>query len=183
MSEMPAFVIHTLLPVRTYESPSRTARVVIEATSLPASASDRQYEPCDSPLATRGRYVALELLAREVGDRQRRQLRDQQHQARRRAHPRELLRRDRLRHEVGPRASVLDRQAERGQLHRHQRVECVPVVSGEVVGLRGPRSDLVLAELPHDLPELALLVGERDGLHAPSVAPRRSRRRSEAALG
>ena len=33
--------------------------MVIEATSLPASASDRQYEPCDSPLATRGRYSRL----------------------------------------------------------------------------------------------------------------------------
>ena len=56
---MPAFVIQTFVPVRTYESPSRTARIVIEATSLPASASDRQYDPCDSPLATRGRYVRL----------------------------------------------------------------------------------------------------------------------------
>ena len=124
-------------------------------------------------LATRhAREVrALELLGAEVGDRQRRQLRDQQHEARRRAHPRQLLGRDRLGHEVRARAAVLDRQTERRQLHRHQGVERVPVISGEMVGLRGPRGDLVLAELAHDLAELALLVGQRDRLHGPSVAP------------
>ena len=88
------------------------------------------------------------------------------------AHPRQLLGRDRLGDEVRARAAVLDRQTERRQLHRHQGVERVPVISGEMVGLRGPRGDLVLAELAHDLAELALLVGQRDRLHGPSVAPR-----------
>src|SRR3954464_12425140 len=56
---MPALVIQCLAPFSTYESPSRTARVFIDATSEPASASDRQYEACDSPDAIRGRYSDL----------------------------------------------------------------------------------------------------------------------------
>ena len=47
-------MIQALRPLRTYVSPSRTARVVIDATSLPACGSERQYEPCQSPLTTRG---------------------------------------------------------------------------------------------------------------------------------
>ncbi len=61
---------------------------------------------------------------------------------------------------------------ERRQLHRDQRVERVPVVSGEVIGLGRPRGDLVLAELAQHLAELTLLVGQRDRLHGPSLAPR-----------
>ena len=38
----PALVIQHFVPVITQSSPSRTARVVIDATSLPASASLRQ---------------------------------------------------------------------------------------------------------------------------------------------
>ena len=174
---MPALVIQTFVPVRTYESPSRTARIVIEATSLPASASDRQYDALRLAARDARQVRALELLGAEVDDRQHRQLRDQEHEARRRAHPRQLLGRDRLGDEVRARAAVLDRQTERRQLHRHERVERVPVISGELVGLRRPRGDLVLAELAHDLAELALLVGQRDRLHGPSVAPR------ELALG
>ena len=41
-SEIPALVIQYLDPVNTYSSPSRTARARMEATSLPASASERQ---------------------------------------------------------------------------------------------------------------------------------------------
>jgi hypothetical protein len=41
-SETPAFVIHDFVPRSTYESPSRTARVLRLATSLPASGSERQ---------------------------------------------------------------------------------------------------------------------------------------------
>src|SRR4051812_25455686 len=58
-SEMPALVIQYLVPFNTHESPSRTARVFMAATSDPASGSDRQYEHCDSPDATRGRYRAF----------------------------------------------------------------------------------------------------------------------------
>src|SRR5262245_18651854 len=53
---MPAFVIHDFVPRRTYESPSRMARVLMFATSLPASGSERQYLPWNSPDATRGTY-------------------------------------------------------------------------------------------------------------------------------
>ena len=41
-SLMPALVIQHFVPLITQSSPSRTALVVIEATSLPASASLRQ---------------------------------------------------------------------------------------------------------------------------------------------
>ncbi len=41
-SEIPALVIQYFVPLRTYESPSRSALAVMAATSLPASASDRQ---------------------------------------------------------------------------------------------------------------------------------------------
>ena len=40
--ETPALVIHALRPFSTHWSPSRTARVVIEAASLPALGSERQ---------------------------------------------------------------------------------------------------------------------------------------------
>ena len=39
-SEMPALVIHALVPLSTQESPSRRARVVIAAASEPASRSE-----------------------------------------------------------------------------------------------------------------------------------------------
>lgn len=45
-----------MVPSSTHASPSRTARVRIAAASLPASASDRQYENTASPRATGGRY-------------------------------------------------------------------------------------------------------------------------------
>src|SRR4029453_4520274 len=55
-SDTPAFVIHRLTPLSPQWSPSRTARVVIDAASLPASGSDRQYENIASPAATGVRY-------------------------------------------------------------------------------------------------------------------------------
>src|SRR5947207_2228279 len=56
---MPALVIQYLVPFSTYESPSRTARVFMAATSEPASGSLKQYDACDSPDAIRGRYRCL----------------------------------------------------------------------------------------------------------------------------
>src|SRR5262252_7744403 len=56
MSLIPALVIQDFMPESTYESPSRTARACIDATSEPAPGSDRQYEPWLSPDAMRGTY-------------------------------------------------------------------------------------------------------------------------------
>ena len=53
--EIPAFVIQYFDPFSTYESPSRTARVFMAATSEPASGSLKQYDPCHSPDAISGR--------------------------------------------------------------------------------------------------------------------------------
>jgi hypothetical protein len=52
-------VIQRFTPFSTQWSPSRTARVVIDTASLPASGSDRQYENMASPAATGGRYLRL----------------------------------------------------------------------------------------------------------------------------
>ena len=38
-SQYGAFVVHTFAPVMTYSSPSRSARVLIEVVSVPASGS------------------------------------------------------------------------------------------------------------------------------------------------
>ncbi len=45
-------MIHRFTPLSTQWSPSRTARVVIDTASLPASGSERQYENIASPAAT-----------------------------------------------------------------------------------------------------------------------------------
>ena len=56
-SATPALVIQHFVPLITQSSPSCTARVVIEATSLPASGSLSPYAPCDVPAQIFGRYV------------------------------------------------------------------------------------------------------------------------------
>ncbi len=57
-SQYGALVVHTLAPVTTYSSPSRTARVRIEVVSVPASGSVTPNATCSSPVATRGRTSA-----------------------------------------------------------------------------------------------------------------------------
>ena len=52
-------MIQRFTPFSTQSSPSRTARVLIETASEPASGSDRQYENIASPAATGGRYRCL----------------------------------------------------------------------------------------------------------------------------
>ena len=52
-------VIHCLVPVTTYSSPSRTARVRIACRSVPQSGSVRAMPPRSSPRARRGRNASL----------------------------------------------------------------------------------------------------------------------------
>ncbi len=54
ISQNGAFVVHTLAPVTTYSSPSRTARVRMEVVSVPASGSVTPNAMWSSPDATRG---------------------------------------------------------------------------------------------------------------------------------
>ena len=52
-------VHHILLPLSTQSSPSRRARVRIDAGSLPASGSVRAKQPSASPLAIRGSHSSF----------------------------------------------------------------------------------------------------------------------------
>jgi len=52
------FVIHTLRPRSSQPSPAGTALVEMRVVSLPASGSVALNETCNSPDATRGRYLA-----------------------------------------------------------------------------------------------------------------------------
>ena len=129
-----------------------------------------------APVADPRQHLGLQRLGAEVDHRQHAQLGDQEHQARRRAGPGQLLGGDRLRDQrARPGRRTPPGYCSDGELGGDERLEGLPVVLGFLVGGRGARRDLVVGEPADDGAELALLVGEVDRLaHAPTNSFHRS---------
>ncbi len=107
-----------------------------------------------------GHVLLLERFRAVVEHRGHPELRDEREERRRRAHPRDLLDRERVGEDAAPLTAVLLRERQAREAGVTPRVPARPRVLLVLVGRGGVGRDLRLREPPQRLPELEVLVGE-----------------------
>ena len=129
-------------------------------TSLPAWGSDSPKAARSVPVADAGQVALLLLLGAGDHDRPGGQPGQQEHQRRGVRVLGHLLDGQGQPEDPGPRAPVLERDAQAEQAGVAERLEDVGRVGTLLVDGPGPRLDLVLGQAPHGIAELEQLVGE-----------------------